>query len=68
MAHWNFRPVFTSPTVIWLAFLTLALPAMGAADVAPSSVLPVVRGGRIDFPVDHRPGDYRAATATSSSR
>jgi len=52
MAHWNFRPVFTSPTVIWLAFLTLALPAMGAADGAPSSVLPVVRGGSIDFPVE----------------
>ncbi len=51
MARRKARLVSSSLTVAWLVALTLALPGFCAADGLPASVLPVVRGGSIDFPV-----------------
>lgn len=51
MARRKARLVSSSLTVVWLVALTLTLPGFCAADGLPASVLPVVRGGSIDFPV-----------------
>lgn len=52
MAHGIVRPVVSCLTAVWLVIMTLALPGIGAAEGSPASVVPVVRGGSIDFPVE----------------